>query len=145
MAAIRSAPRGDRLPGWQVWAIGMLAAWTMPVALGLVLLGLASVGARLFGGMFVLAVMGGGAYLMVFSMMFAALWLVQLAVGTWFLLRLGLGGWLSMLMLGAACGALGISFLPGITWTVGMALGALNALVLWFVFFRMRPEIFTVS
>jgi hypothetical protein len=145
MAAFRSRPGGDRLLGWQVWAVGLLAAWMAPVLLGVALLALAQLAGWIFGDMVALAVLGGGAYLMVFSMMFAALWLIQLVLLAWLLLRLGAGGWLSLLIAGAACGALGISFLPGMSWTVGLALGTLNALVLWIVFSRMQPNIFTAG
>lgn len=130
MAAFGSRPGGDLMLGWRGWAPGLLAAWLAPPALGLAALTLAGLAERVLGPGLALAGLGGGAWLMAMSLLLAWLWLGPLAMAAWLLLRLGAGGWASLVLAGAAAGVLGIAAVPGLSWTVGLALGALAGLIL---------------
>ena len=142
-AAIRTTPRGDRAMGFAPWLVGLPAAWLAPPFLGLAVLLPLGLLDRLIGPIPTLSAMGGSAALVMLSMPVAALWLVPLALVTWLLLRMGVAGWASLLITGAACGGAVILMIPGTSALFGMMMGSLNGLVLWFVFSRMRPEIFT--
>lgn len=129
--------------GFEPWLVGLPAAWLAPPLLGLaVLLPLGQLD-RLIGPIPALSAVGGSAALVVLSVVVAVLWLVPLAVLAWILLRMGAAGWASLTIAGAACGGAVIVMIPGTSALFGMAIGSLNGLVLWFVFSRMRPEIFT--
>lgn len=143
MSPVRSCPGSDRMPGWRGWVLGLLAAWMIPVWLGLGLLHLADLAVRVAGPGPALFGLGRLGQAMALSMMLSALWLGPTALAAWLLLRLGWGGWLSLAMAGAVAGGLVTLAVPGLTAWTGAGLGALNAMVLWVVFSWIRPEIFT--
>ncbi|MGY6534632.1 MAG: hypothetical protein ACXIVG_04725 [Pararhodobacter sp.] len=143
MPAWRSAPGGDRLLGWRGWVLGLLAAWMIPVWLGLGFLALWGLIERVAGPTPALAILGTPAFVMSASLMLAGLWLVPLALLAWALMRLGLGGWLPFALCGAATGAPGIMAMPDTSPALGAALGMMNALILRGVFGRLMPQVFT--
>jgi hypothetical protein len=130
--------------GWMAWAVALAAAWLVPPAVGLVLVQMVDVVSGDAALSPVLAAVARAGFLLTMSLMLSALWLLPLAALVWALLRYGAGGWLSVALSGVLAGGLGILAVPGLSFIAGASVGLCNALVLWFVLSRMRPQIFTV-
>jgi hypothetical protein len=150
MAALRSAPGGDRRLGWRGWAVGLAGAWALPAALGLVVMGLCFALSRLFGAdlaagagpELLLAFYFAGAMLF-FSPVLSWVGLILLAPSLWALMRLGLAGWLNVAGAGLMAGLVAGGVVSGIATEVTGMFGAAAALLLRSIFRAIDPEIFT--
>lgn len=106
MAALRSAPRGDRSLGLGSWVVGLLTTWIAPSMIGLVLIALATALSR--GGVaqdagWLVGLLAAG-WVLVFSPLLSWIGLVALAPLFWLLLRAGRAGWASSMAAGALAG-----------------------------------------
>jgi len=150
MAALRSAPGGDRRLGWRGWAAGLAGAWLLPSAMGLLVMGAAFGVSRLLGADLaanaapevLLALYFAGAMLF-FSPMLSWVGLILLAPSAWMLMRLGLAGWLNMAGAGLMAGLVAGGMLSGVSTEVTGLFGTAAALVLRSLFRMISPEIFT--
>lgn len=149
MAALRSAPRGDRVLTWRDWLTGYGAAWLLPVPLGLMMVLVSILWRWPFEALDrPIPLDGPTSYVfglgmvVIFVPMLSWIGLVLSAPLVWGVMRAGIGGWISFALGGAACALLAAAMLDGMTPAVPVAIGVLSALAFRAILRWLRPAAF---
>jgi hypothetical protein len=150
MAAISSAPRGDRLVGAGAWALALVGTWSLPPLLGLALaaaaMGLGSLTDSMAHGLLALHAIG---WILIYSPILSWMGLIPLVPLAWMLLRHGRAGWASIMVAGVVAGMAALVPLSAIGGgsAAGIVLpfGAFSALVLRAILARVAPTAFATA